>query len=55
MILLHLRNLLVFLSRRIEITVNNNNVKILTNIYLANIPELRKNDVDIYYSSQTSH
>lgn len=55
MILLHLRNLLIFLSRRIEITLNKNNVKITTNIYSENIPELGKNDVAIYYSSQTSH
>lgn len=55
MILLQLTNLLIFLSRRIEITLNKNNVKLVTNIYLENIPELGKNYVTIYSSIQTSH
>lgn len=55
MILLQLTNLLIFLSRRIEITLNKNNVKLVTNIYLENIPELGKNYVTIYSSTQTSH
>lgn len=53
--ILGLRNLLIFLSRRIKITLNKNNVKLRTNIYLEKNPELgEKYDVNIYYSSQTS-
>lgn len=53
MILLHLRNLLIFLSRRIEITFNFKKTYILEKKILINIPKLGKNYL-AYYSSQIS-